>query len=131
MQEQGYIPEAVQTGSSTVTSADVNGTRVYSPSGDQLGSIDHLVIDKQSGNIAYAVMAFGGFLGMGSDHHPIPWKKLSYDTELGGYVTDISQSQLEGAPSRPDDWRDNRDWATKNNGYYGVDPYWMYGARWC
>ncbi|TGD61232.1 hypothetical protein EYC08_19040 [Tabrizicola sp. WMC-M-20] len=45
------------------------------------------------------------------------WKKLRYDTELGGYVTDISQSQLEGAPSRPDDWRDNRDWATKNDGY--------------
>ena len=125
MQEHGYIREAGQTGSSTVTSADVNGTRVYSPSGDQLGSIDHLVIDKHSGNIAYAVMAFGGFLGMGADHHPIPWKKLRYDTELGGYVTDISQSQLEGAPSRPDDWRDNRDWATKNYGYYGVNPYWM------
>ena len=51
--------------------------------------------------------------------------KLRDDTELGGYVTDISQSQLEGAPSRPDDWRDNRDWATKNSGYYGVNPYWM------
>ena len=125
MQQQGLIPEEAQSRSNTVTSTEVNGTAVYSPSGDHLGTIDHLVIDKASGNIAYAVMAFGGFLGLGADHHPIPWKKLRYDTQLGGYVTDITMAQLEAAPERPDDWRDNRDWAAKNYGYYGVNPYWM------
>ncbi|MGQ0567742.1 MAG: PRC-barrel domain-containing protein [Gemmobacter sp.] len=125
MQQQGLIPEAAQNRSSTVTSTDVNGTQVYSPAGEHLGAIDHLVIDKASGNIAYAVMSFGGFLGIGADHHPIPWKKLRYDTRLGGYVTDITRDQLEGAPARPDDWRDNRDWAAKNHGYYGTAPYWM------
>jgi len=125
MQEQTFTQEPGSTHGSTITSADVNGTEVYSHSGDHLGEIDHLVIDKASGNIAYAVMAFGGFLGMGADHHPIPWKKLRYDTEHGGYVTDITQAQLEGAPDRPDDWRDNRGWAERNYGYYGVNPYWM------
>ena len=124
MQQQSLIPEDAQNRSNTVTSTEVNGTAVYSPSGDHLGTIDHLVIDKASGNIAYAVMAFGGFLGLGADHHPIPWKKLRYDTQLGGYVTDISKAQLDAAPARPDDWRDNRDWAAKNHGYYGVAPYW-------
>ncbi len=125
MQQQGYIPEAGQTGGATITSKDVNGTAVFSPAGEKLGSIDHLVIDKRSGNIAYAVMGFGGFLGMGEDHHPIPWKKLRYDVNLGGYVTDITKAQLEGAPRRPADWRDNRDWAASTYGYYGVAPYWM------
>lgn len=125
MQQQGLIPEEGETHSSTVTSSDVNGTAVYSPAGDHLGDIDHLVIDKKSGNIAYAVMAFGGFLGMGAAHRPIPWKKLRYENRFGGYVTDITQAQLEAEPTRPDDWRDNRDWATQNYGYYGVNPYWI------
>ena len=125
MQQQGYIPEDGMTGSGSISSADVNGTRVFSPGGEELGSIDHLVIDKRSGVISYAVMGFGGFLGLGEDHHPIPWKKLHYDTRLGGYVTDITKAQLEGAPARPDDWRDNRDWSASTYGYYGVPPYWL------
>lgn len=125
MQQQGYTPEDSTRGSGTISSADVNGTEVYSPSGEKLGSIDHLVIDKTSGVISYAVMGFGGFLGMGEDHHPIPWKKLSYDTRLGGYVTDITKAQLEGAPARSSNWRDDRDYATSSYNYYGVPPYWI------
>lgn len=111
--------------SSVISSTDVNGTTVYSPTGEHLGSIDHLMIDKQSGNVAYAVMGFGGFLGLGEAHHPVPWRKLRYDTSLNGYVTDITKEQLEGAPARPDDWRENRDYATSVYGYYGVAPYWI------
>lgn len=111
--------------STTISSRDVNGTSVYSPAGDQLGHIDHLMIDKKSGNVAYAVMAFGGFLGMGEGHHPVPWTKLRFDTKLDGYVTDVTQEQLQAAPERPDDWQDNRDWATTFYGYYGVAPYWI------
>ncbi len=114
------------TGTSTmVSSADVNGTEVYSPTGDHLGEIDHLMIDKQSGQIAYAVMTFGGFLGLGQGEHPVPWKKLSYDTNLGGFVTDITQEQLTGAPSLSDTWFEDDDYRRRSYDYYGVSPYWL------
>lgn len=111
--------------SSMVSSADVNGTEVYSPTGDHLGQIDHLTIDKASGQIAYAVMSFGGFLGIGAGHHPVPWKKLTYDTDLGGFVTDITQEQLTGAPAWGDNWSEDRDYQRRNYDYYGVSPYWL------
>lgn len=114
-----------RSGSTMVSSSDVNGTEVYSPTGDHLGHIDHLMIDKLSGQIAYAVMGFGGFLGMGEAHHPVPWKKLSYDTSLGGFVTDITQEQLTGAPTWGDNWYDDRDYQRRNYDYYGVAPYWI------
>jgi sporulation protein YlmC with PRC-barrel domain len=114
-----------RSGSTMVSSREVNGTEVYSPTGDHLGQIDHLMIDKQSGQIAYAVMTFGGFLGIGEGEHPVPWKKLTYDTDLGGFVTDITQEQLTGAPAWGDNWYDDRDYQRRNYDYYGVAPYWV------
>ncbi|WP_045390476.1 PRC-barrel domain-containing protein [Falsirhodobacter sp. alg1] len=111
--------------STTISSKDVDGTAVYSPSGDRLGHIDHLRIDKELGYVAYAVMGFGGFLGVGEGHHPVPWKKLRYDTSLNGYVTDITEEQLQKAPRQPEETDDNRQWATTFYGYYGVAPYWV------
>lgn len=125
MQHEAQIPYDAARAATTVSSADVNGTDVHSPSGDHLGKIDHLVIDKVSGQISYAVMSFGGFLGLGANEHPVPWKKLSYDTRLGGYVTDITKEQLEGAPVRPADWRGNRDYERRAYDYYGIPPYWL------
>jgi PRC-barrel domain protein len=55
------------------------------------------MIDKRSGKVAYAVVSFGGFLGMGEDYYPMPWSKLDYDTSLGGYRVDITEDQLKGA----------------------------------
>jgi sporulation protein YlmC with PRC-barrel domain len=115
----------IQTAKQTISSADVNGTDVYSPSGDHLGKIDHLMIDKTSGSISYAVMGFGGFLGIGEGHHPIPWRALSYDPARGGYVTGITKEQLEGAPARPDGWEDDRAYAEDAYRYYGIAPYWL------
>ena len=108
-----------------VSSADVNGTEVYSRAGEHLGEINHLMIDKQSGHIAYAVMSFGGFLGIGAGEHPLPWKKLSYDTNLGGFVTDVTGEQLTGAPERSAGWFDDRDYQRRSYDYYGVSPYWV------
>jgi sporulation protein YlmC with PRC-barrel domain len=127
MQDLQYQTRATGTRStsSMVSSSDVNGTEVYSPSGEHLGQIDHLMIDKTSGQIAYAVMTFGGFLGIGADEHPVPWKKLSYDTNLGGFVTDITAQQLTGAPQRSDRWYDDRDYQRRSYDYYGVSPYWL------
>jgi sporulation protein YlmC with PRC-barrel domain len=111
--------------SNLVSSADVDGTEVYSPNGDHVGSIDHVMIDKKSGKIAYAVMGFGGFLGMGQDHHPIPWSSLRYDTNLNGYVTDITLERLQGAPERRDDWYRDREWEQRTYDYYGAPYYWI------
>ncbi|UOA29353.1 PRC-barrel domain-containing protein [Pseudosulfitobacter sp. DSM 107133] len=108
-----------------VSSSDVNGTTVYGSDGANIGTIDHLMIDKVSGKVAYAVMGFGGFLGLGEDHFPVPWGKLRYDTEKGGFVTDITESQVTGAPDRRDDWYADPDWERRTHEHYGVPFYWM------
>src|SRR5690348_13077771 len=82
-----------------ISSEKVDGTSVYNRNGDSLGTVHHLMIDKYTGQVAYAVMSFGGFLGMGESYHPLPWKSLTYDTRLGGYVVDMDRNRLEGAPS--------------------------------
>ena len=108
-----------------VSSADVNGTEVYSPGREHVGTIDHLMIDKQSGKVAYAVMTFGGFLGMGEQEHTIPWSKLTYDTNAGGFLTDITKEQLEGAPERPESWYGDREYETRTHDHFGVPYYWI------
>jgi hypothetical protein len=126
MQDMNQYRDTGGTAPSTmVSSADVNGTEVFSPSGEHLGEINRLMIDKQSGQIAYAVMTFGGFLGIGADEHPLPWKKLSYDTNLGGFVTDVTSEQLTGAPERSASWSDDREYQRRSYDYYGVSPYWL------
>jgi hypothetical protein len=110
-------------------SADkVEGTAVYNPAGEKLGTVENLMIDKLSGRVGYAVMSFGGFLGMGESRHPLPWDILKYDTNLGGYVVDMDQDILRGAPTYDEaqnvNWED-RDWNKRLHEYYGVAPHWM------
>ncbi|MDP9891665.1 sporulation protein YlmC with PRC-barrel domain [Variovorax boronicumulans] len=81
-----------------ISSDRVEGTTVYNPAGDKLGSIDDLMIDKLSGQVRYAVLEFGGFLGIGTDRYPIPWNMLKYDTAQDGYVVPLDKATLEGAP---------------------------------
>ena len=111
-----------------IGSDKVEGTGVYRSNGDKIGSIDRVMIDNQSGKVAYAVMAFGGFLGIGNDHYPVPWSLLRYNTQLGGYEVNISDQQLKGAPHyREDetwDWEDRKR-AQQVFDYYRVPPYWM------
>jgi hypothetical protein len=119
---------ASTTSSRAVIESDrVEGTSVYGADSQHIGSIQRLMIDKRSGQVAYAVMTFGGFLGMGEDSYTIPWGKLTYDTDLGGYRTDITSDQLKGAPTfgRDDEtaWND-RDRERGLHDYYGVSPYW-------
>ncbi|NAZ36855.1 PRC-barrel domain-containing protein [Rubellimicrobium sp. CFH 75288] len=114
-----------QSDSNVITSDRVNGTAVYGLDDRHVGTIDHLVIDKQSGKIGYAVMSFGGFLGLGEEYYPIPWNKLRYDTRLGGYRTDITEEQLRGAPARRDDWYRDRAYEERLHGHYGAPAYWV------
>lgn len=112
-------------GNPLISSSDVNGTAVYSTNGDRIGSIDHLMIDKSSGRVAYAVMGSGGFLGIGSDYTPVPWDALKYDTALEGYVTGITVDKFRDAPERSDNWQSDRDWEQRTWNYYGLTPYWV------
>src|SRR6202008_1384856 len=82
----------------TISSSKVEGTKVYNLQGDKLGSIDDLVIDKRSGQVRYAALEFGGFLGVGTDRYPLPWNMLKYDTKLDGYVVPLKKEQLDAAP---------------------------------
>ena len=116
------------TGKPLIESDRVEGTTVYDPNGNSIGSIKRLMIEKISGKVAYAVMGFGGFLGMGEDEHTIPWNKLTYDTSLGGYRTDITEEQLRGAPTfyrdRDYDWSDRRR-ETELHDYWRSPYYWV------
>ena len=79
-----------------IASDKVEGTKVYDPNGDHIGSIERILVEKRGGKVSYAVLSFGGFLGIGHDHYPLPWSKLDYDENLGGYRVDITKDQLEG-----------------------------------
>jgi PRC-barrel domain len=82
-----------------IESDRVEGTAVYDREGGQIGTIKRLLIEKVSGKVLYVDVTFGGFLGIGVHHQTIPWEKLSYDRELGGYRTEITEEQVRRAPS--------------------------------
>ena len=86
-----------------ISSDKVEGTAVFDVGGAKLGSVDDLMIDKHSGQVRFAVMEFGGFLGVGSDRFPIPWKILKYSREYGGYVVPVSKEMLKNAPRYAED----------------------------
>lgn len=117
----------ILTGKPLIESDRVEGTTVYDSAGRDIGSIKRIMIEKLSGKSVYAVMSFGGFLGMGAEEHTIPWNKLNYDTSLGGYRVDITEQQVRGAPTfyrEPDyDWTDKKR-ERELNDYWGVAPYW-------
>jgi hypothetical protein len=116
------VTETRETGS-LIGSDKVEGTAVYGANDTKIGSIERVMIDKMSGKVSYAVLSFGGFLGIGDDHYPLPWQSLKYDTNLGGYRTGITETQLKGAPKYGNDntwnWGDP-DRTRSVNDYYGV-----------
>jgi hypothetical protein len=92
---------------SNLTESDKeSGKAVYGADNKKIGSIEKVMVDNTSGEIAYAVLSFGGFLGIGSDHYPVPWKVLRYDEKLGGYRSDISENRLKGAPKHGSEFYD-------------------------
>ena len=93
--------DTTTTNSDVICSDKVEGTSVYNTTGEKLGSIDNLMIDKRSGQVRHAVLEFGGFLGMGTDRYPLPWSMLKYDTERDGYVVPIDKNRLNDAPRYP------------------------------
>ncbi len=114
--------ESSTTPSAVISSDRVEGTSVYDEAGDKLGSIDDVIIDKRSGQVQYAVLEFGGFLGMGADRFPIPWTMLKYDTSREGYVVPLDKARLEEAPRYATDDQPHytADYGRRVNEYYGV-----------
>jgi len=109
-----------------IRASRVEGTEVYNPEGDHLGQIDDLVIGKRDGEVKYAIMSFGRFLGIGEEYHPMPWNTLDYDPEKGGYVVNMTKEQLRDAPhygrKAEPDWADPT-YGKRINDYYGIPPF--------
>ncbi len=103
------------------------GTNVYDRTGSKIGEVKDIVLEKTSNNILFAVVSFGGVLGMGEKYHPVPWSELDYDPAHGGYVVSFTAEQLKNAPA------DSIEALTKGDGrafrdsaytHYGTRPYW-------
>jgi len=82
-----------------ILSSRVNGTPVFQATGERIGHVDDLSIEKHSGRVIYAIMSFGGFLGIGEKFHPVPWSMLDYSEDKGGYVVPMNKDVLEKAPN--------------------------------
>ena len=112
-----------------IMSADtLTGDDVVNTAGEDLGEIDHIMIDVPSGKIAYAVLSFGGFLGMGDKLFAIPWSALTLDADNKQFVLNIDKDKLKDAPGfDKDHWPDlaQEDWATEVHSFYGAEPYWQ------
>ncbi|TFI57547.1 PRC-barrel domain containing protein [Sphingomonas parva] len=107
--------------SDMIASDKVEGTTVYNQSGDRLGTVKHFMVGKRDGKVRYAVMSFGGFLGMGNRYYPLPWNALTYDDRQGGYVVNLTRDQIEQAPSYEDGQEPtyDRSYGQRVYGYYG------------
>lgn len=116
------IEPSMENGSDLIASDRVEGTAVYNLDGERLGHISNFMVEKRSGQVRYASLSFGGFLGLGNDHYPIPWSILNYDTDKGGYVVDLDKERLGSAPRHVPDSRPEYDDAYGRNvfSYYGL-----------
>jgi hypothetical protein len=119
------IRDVVDHSHQLISSARVEGTPIFNPQGEKLGTVHSVMIHKTTGQVAYALLAFGGFLGVGSHVHPIPWGMLTYDPQRHGYIAEITRQQMENAPSLE---LDRADRPTESErpmyNYWNFTPYW-------
>jgi sporulation protein YlmC with PRC-barrel domain len=112
---------------SLVASDRVEGTAVRRSNGRKIGTIQRLMIDKVSGNVAYAILSFGGILGMGRKHLPVPWSQMQYSPFLEAYEINLTDDELAKAPSyaadKDFDWGD-REREVEIHDYYQARRYW-------
>jgi hypothetical protein len=120
-----HLGEKAHSTSGNIIAADkVEGTDVYNASGEKLGTVDHIMIDKVGGRVCYAIMSFGGFLGLGESYHPLPWQTLKYDTSQSGFVVAMDKKKLEAAPYYTGtDFNWTPEYGRKVDQYYGVPTY--------
>ena len=111
-----------------ILASRVQGTSVYNADGENIGHVEDIVLDKTSDKIMFAVVGFGGFLGIGEKYHPVPWSSLDYDEDRGGYIVPFTKDQLKAAPAHGIDELtrgDGRAMRQSTFDYYKDAPYWM------
>jgi sporulation protein YlmC with PRC-barrel domain len=114
-------------GPDIMAAATLDGNKVMSSDGEHVGKISDIMLDVRNGRIAYAVLSEGGFLGMGSNLHAIPWSALTLDTDEKCFVVDISAQRLKDEPGfDKDHWPSMADakWGESTYSYYNRQPYW-------
>ena len=111
-----------------ISSDKVEGTPVRRSDGDKIGTIEHVMIDKRTGRVAYAAMSFGGFLGVGTEYRALPWSALRYNARLDAYELNVSDDQIRNAPLATEDFFQtgvvDRSWEDDVHRHYRVAPYW-------
>jgi sporulation protein YlmC with PRC-barrel domain len=114
-------------GPEVMAASDFEGEEVVNHNGETLGEIEEIMLDVRSGRIAYAVLAAGGFLGIGEKYFAIPWRALTLDTDRKCFILNVEKQRLENAPGFDrDHWPSMADerWANDVHTYYGTSPYW-------
>jgi sporulation protein YlmC with PRC-barrel domain len=119
----------MQAESRFLETSKVPGTSVYDGSHKEIGEVDDLILDTLTGKARYAVLSFGGFLGLGKTQYVIPWTALKWDSELNGYVTGITEQQLQASPDLDPLSLRNRETETRLHEAYGAPNYWEMEAR--
>lgn len=112
---------------SAIRATKVVGTKVQDTSGRKIGQVEDIILDKQSNRIMFAVLSFGGFLGMAEKYHPLPWASLTYDENQNAYVVNYSKDQLQAAPAGSVDeltQNDGLNFRDRTYAYYKADRYW-------
>jgi sporulation protein YlmC with PRC-barrel domain len=127
MQPTAQPTNDVRETQNLIASDKVEGTPVRRTDGEKIGTIERVMIDKRSGQVAYAVMSFGGFMGLGEEYYTLPWGVLKYNTGLDAYELNLTEDQLRGAPRRTAEGHDasyDREWEEHVHRYYNATPYW-------
>lgn len=114
----------VRETSRLISSEKVGGSKVEDTQGNSLGHIEEVMLDKISGRVAYAVLNYGSFLGMGGKLFALPWDILAYNPERGAYVINLPQERLKNAPSF-----DQGNWPDFNDRRYDKELHDYYGSR--
>jgi hypothetical protein len=125
--EASMADEITKITSGTLIAAEkVEGTNVYNLQGEKLGTIDDIMLDKVTGKAIYAIMSFGGFLGIGEKFHPLPWSTLKYDSRQNGYVVNLDKRALESAPTygMNEDFAWTPEYGRRVDQYYKAPSYW-------
>ena len=111
-----------------VSASKIIGESVVNRQDESLGKIQELVVDAKEGRLAYAVLSFGGFMGMGNKLFAMPWKAFEFSNTENKLILDVDKTKLESAPGFDKDakWPDfaDRTWGDGIYSYYGIEPYW-------
>jgi sporulation protein YlmC with PRC-barrel domain len=119
----------MQSETTLLETSKVPGTSVYSGAQEEIGAVDDLIVDTVSGKVRYAILSFGGFLGLGKSQYVIPWTALKWDPSLHGYVTGVTEDQLKMSPDLDPLSLRNRDSEQRLHMAYGAPNYWELETR--